>query len=236
MWKNKKVSVVLPAYNEGDNIRKAVNQFFDTGVADEVIVVNNNSKDQTVEETKKTKAKLVNEKRQGYGWANRRGLAEASGELIITCEPDDTFVANDIFKLLAYSDDFDVVFTTRTSPECIQEGANMNWFLRLGNIAVGKLLEYLHGGPRLTDVGSTFKLIKRKQLKKIMDKFTVGKSHFSPEFMLLCARAGIPSVEIPVNYKARIGTSKITGSLWKAFKLGIIMCAMIISYRFKRID
>lgn len=234
MWKGKKVSVVLPAYNEGKNIRKAINDFLTTKVVDEIIVVNNNSTDNTVEEAKKTKARIVTETRQGYGWANRRGLYEAKGYYIVTCEPDGTFVAKDIIRLLTYTDDFDAVFGTRTAKEHIWEGANMGWFLRLGNVFVAKMLEYIHNGPCLTDVGCTFKLIKKDALKKIQRKFTVGGSHFSPEYMILCLKNNIDTVEIPVNYKGRIGSSKITGTFWKAFKLGLVMIALIIRYKFKK--
>ena len=233
MYKNQKVSVVFPAYNEEKNIQEAVNDFFATGLVDEIIVVNNNSNDNTVAEAKKTKAKIVTEKRQGYGWANRRGLAEAGGDIIVTCEPDGTFIAKDILKLLIYSDEFDAVFGTRTSKELIWDGANMGWFLRLGNVFVAKLLEYLHNGPCFTDVGCTFKLIKKNPLKKIQKKFTVGTSHFSPEFMILCIKNNLSIIEIPVNYRGRIGQSKITGTFWKAFKLGLIMIELIIRYKFK---
>jgi glycosyltransferase involved in cell wall biosynthesis len=232
MWNHKTISVVFPAYNEEENIRNAIQDFFSTGVIDEIIVVDNNSSDATAEEVKKTKAKLITEHRQGYGWANRRGLKEAKGDLIITCEPDGTFSAQDIFKLLAYSGDFDAVFGTRTSKECIWSGANMNWFLRLGNEFIAKLLEYCFNGPSFTDVGCTFKCISKSALRKIEKRFTVGGSHFSPEFMILCVMKNIRTVEIPLNYGKRIGTSKITGSFWKAFKLGLVMIGLILAYRF----
>ena len=233
MWKGKKISVVLPAYNEEKNIRNAINEFFKTGMVDEIIVINNNSKDRTEEEAKKTKAKIINEARQGYGNANIRGLREAKGDIIIMCEPDGTFVAEDIHKFLVYSEDFDVVFGTRTSRASIWSGANMGWFLRVGNVFVAKLLEYLHNGPCLTDVGCTYKLLKRPAIDKIKDKFKVGGSHFSPELMILVIKNRTKCIEIPVNYKGRIGQSKITGSFWKAFKLGLAMIWLIISYKFK---
>ena len=234
MYNNKTVSVVFPAYNEEENIRNAVEEFFATRVVDEIIVVDNNSKDNTASEVKKTKATLVKETKQGYGNALQAGLKSASGDLIITAEPDATFFAKDIHKLLLYSDDFDVIFGSRTSKECIRSGANMNWFLRVGNWFVAKVLEYNFNGPSLTDVGCTMKMIKRDALNKIQHKFTVGKSHFSPEFMILCIKERIKCVEIPVNYSARVGTSKITGSFWKAFKLGVVMLWLIFSYKFIR--
>jgi len=234
MWKKQKVSVIFPAYNEKENIAQAVKEFLATGVVDEVVVVDNNSRDGTGELAKKAGAKVFLETRQGYGWANRRGLAEAKGDLLITAEPDGTFAADDIFKLLAYADEFDVVFGTRTSKGLIWPGAKMNRFLRIGNLAVAKLLEYLHNGPCLTDVGCTMKLLHRDALKKIQTQFTVGGNHFSPELMVLCIKNRLKCVEIPVNYKSRIGHSKITTDNSKAFKLGLKMIWLIISYRFKK--
>ncbi len=233
MWNKQKVSVVFPAYNEQEGIKAAIDDFFSTGVVDEIVVVDNNSKDRTAEIIKKTRARYVLETRQGYGHALRRGLKEATGDLIITAEPDGTFEGKDIMKLLIYSDDVDVVFGTRTSKELIWEGAKMNWFLRIGNEFVAKVLEYVHNGPCLTDVGCTLKLIKKDSLRKIERKFRVGGSQFSPEFMIICIKNKLKCVEIPVNYKGRIGSSKITSTNYKAFKLGLQMIWLIISYRFK---
>lgn len=231
MYKNKSISVIFPAYNEEENINRAIEEFFNIKVVDEIIAVDNNSTDNTAKEIKKTKARYVLEKKQGYGFALQRGLREAKGDLVFMCEPDGTFIAKDIFKMLTYADEFDVVFGTRTSKSLIWEGAKMDWFLRVGNVFIAKLLEYIHNGPCLTDVGCTLKMIKRQALQKIMEKFTVGSSHFSPEFMILCIKNGFKCVEIPVNYKGRIGQSKITANPWKAFKLGLRMIWLICKYK-----
>jgi len=231
MWNKKKVSVVFPAYNEEKGIGKAIREFFSVKFVDEIIVVDNNSKDKTAEIVKKTKAKLIQENKQGYGYALIRGLKEATGDYVITAEPDGTFLAKDIHKLLLYSDDFDVVFGTRTSKSLIWDNAKMDWFLRMGNVFIAKILEYLFNGPSLTDVGCTMKLIKKGVYQKIKNKFTVGGSHFSPEFMLLIIKNKIRCVEVPINYKERIGYSKITNTFWKSLKLGLIMIHFIISYR-----
>jgi len=127
-----------------------------------------------------------------------------------------------------------VVFGTRTSKSLIWSGAKMYWFLRAGNVIVAKLLEYLHNGPCLTDVGCTMKLIKKDSLERVQSQFSVKGSHFSPEFMILTIKNIIKCVEIPVNYKERVGDSKITSNFWKSFKLGIIMIGFIFKERFKR--
>lgn len=234
MHNGKKVSVVFPAYNEEKNIATAIADFFSSGAVDEVLVVDNNSGDDTAKEVSATRARLVGETRQGYGYALQRGLREASGDLIILAEPDGTFMGKDVLKLLAYADDFQMVLGTRTSKELIWEGANMNFFLRFGNVAVAKLLEWLYSGPCLTDCGCTLRLIHRGALDKIKDELTVGRSHFLPEMVILCLKKGIPIIEIPVNYKGRVGSSKITGSFKGAFITAMNMIGLILGYKFRR--
>ena len=70
-------------------------------------------------------------------------------------------------------------------------------------------------------------------MEKIKCKLTVGGSHFNPEFMIMVFINKIKAIEIPVNYKRRVGESTITGSMIKAFLLGIRMSMMIFSYWFR---
>jgi len=233
MWNGKTVSVVFPAYNEAENIRAAIEDFFSSGYVDSVLVVNNNSKDGTVAEIKKTKAVFVNETDQGYGYAVRRCLREGTGDYIILAEPDGTFSGKDVLKLLAYCEDFDMVIGTRTAKDLIWSGANMGAFLRWGNWAVAKMLEALFSGPSLTDVGCTMRLIKKNALAKIQDQFTVTGSEFLPEMTTLAILNKLKIVEIPLNYKERVGTSKITGETIKAFRLGMRMIFLILGYRLR---
>lgn len=231
MWGNKTVSVIFPTYNEKDSIHACINELVDTGVVDEIVVVNNNAVAGTSEEIKKTKAREVFEPKQGYGYAIRRGFKEVSGDIIVISEPDGTFSGHDIRKLLAYSEDFDAVLGTRTTSVLIWKGSNMGVFLKWGNWAVAKLMEFLFNTTTLTDVGCTMKLIKKIGLDKIIDKFTVGGSHFGVEMMLLIILHKIKFIEIPVNYKPRVGESSVTGSRIKAFLLGITMIWTVLKYR-----
>lgn len=233
MWRDKQVSVIFPTYNEKESIYSSIIDFFASGYVDEVIVVNNNAAPGTDEEVKKTPAKLVYEKQQGYGYAIRRGFAEATGDILIISEPDGTFEGKDVVKLLAYSDDFPVVFGTRTTSILIWSGANMGWLLRAGNILVAKLIEFLFDTTTLTDVGCTMKLFKREALRRIENKFTIGGSHFGPELMILTILNGIRFIEIPVNYKKRVGVSSVTGNKIVAFFLGLKMIMLILKYRIK---
>ena len=231
MWRNKKVSVIFPTYNEKDSIREAVEDFFSSGHVDEVIVVNNNAADGTDEEVQQTQARLVHEERQGYGYAIWRGLAEATGDLLLISEPDGTFSGHDVIKLLAYSDDVPVVFGTRTQRELVWEGANMGVFLKWGNWAVGKLIEFSYNTTLLTDVGCTMRLLRREAYEQVAPQFSVGGSPFGPQITLLTILNGIPFIEVPVNYKRRVGESSVTGNKVRAFFLGLQMIGMIIRYR-----
>jgi glycosyltransferase involved in cell wall biosynthesis len=231
MYGQKSVTVVFPAYNEEQYIRPAVEDFFSAGVVDEIVVVDNNSRDRTADEARLTRARVVQETAQGYGHALRRGLREASSDIVIMAEPDGTFIGRDVLKLLAYSDDFDMVCGTRTTRELVWARANMGWFLRIGNWVVAKTLQLLFGGPSLSDCGCTLRLTHKSALARIQDHMTVGGSHFLPEMVILGLKHGLKIIEVPVNYRSRIGESKITGSMGGTLRTGLRMILLILRYR-----
>ena len=233
MWHGRTVSVILPTYNERDSIRQSVEDILATGVADEVLVINNNAAAGTSEEVAKTDAREIHEPKQGYGNAIRRGFREATGELLIVSEPDGTFLGRDILKLLAYADDFDVVYGSRTARMFIWRGANMGLFLRWGNWAVAKLMEFLFNSTNLTDVGCTMRLIHRTALEQIEPEITIGGSSFGPEMMILTLLHGQKLIQIPVNYLPRVGESSVTGDFGKAFFLGMTMIGLVLRYRLR---
>ncbi len=233
MWNGETVSIVFPCYNEEEGIGQAIEDFFASGYIDEIVVVDNNSKDRSAEIVSTTKARLVSESNQGYGFALRRGLREATGDLIILAEPDGTFMGKDVLKLLAYSDDFDMVCGTRTTRELIWAEANMGILLRMGNWIVAKMLEFLFNGPSLSDCGCTLRLIQRRTAQRLQPYLTVGKSHFLPEMVVLGLLSQTRIIEVPVNYRGRLGTSKITGSFKTAWRVGWRMITLIWSYRIR---
>ena len=233
MWGDKTVSVIFPTYNEKDSIRAAIREFEATGVIDEIVVVNNNAAQGTSEEVAPTSAREVLEPEQGYGAAIQRGFRETSGDLVIVSEPDGTFRGRDVFKLLSYSEDFEVVYGSRTIKELIWEGANMGLFLKWGNYAVAKLVEFLFNTTSLTDVGCTMRCIRRESLRKVQPFFTVSGSFFGPEMMVLTILMNMRMIQIPMNYTKRVGTSSVTGNKWVAFLLGLRMIRLIVEYRLR---
>ncbi len=232
-FEGKKVSLVMPAYNEEKSVGKVVADNRALKLFDEIIVVDNCSTDRTCERARHAGAKVVREERPGYGFAIRRGLSEARGDIIVITESDDTFEARDAFKLLAYIDDADMVLGSRTNFELVKPGAKMGQFLKWGNFSIAKLIQLLWvGHVRLTDVGCTLRAIRRKSLVRMIGSFEVGGSTFSPEMIVKCLKGGMKVLEIPVWYKARIGDSKITSDFWKSLRLGVEMIALILRERF----
>ena len=218
-------------YAERDSIRAVIEGFYATGVVDEVVVVDNNAQAGTREAVEHTPARIVVEPRQGYGHATRRGLMEARGDLVVICEPDGTFMPQDILKLLVYSGECDVVFGTRTTRELIWQGANMLRFLRWGNWAVAKFIEVIFNTSHLSDVGCTYRLLRRDVARGVAERMTVGGHHAGVEVMLLILTSGKRFVEVPVNYLPRVGQSSVTGNPFLAALVGLRMVALALRFR-----
>jgi glycosyltransferase involved in cell wall biosynthesis len=239
-WRGSRISVVLPTYNERESIRAAILDFAAIDVVDEILVINNNAAPGTSEEVaaaiqqlpNDTLVREIHEPRQGYGFAIQRGLREAKADFIVVSEPDGTFLGRDTFKLLAYVDDFDVVYGSRTARTFIWRGANMGLWLRWGNWCVAKLMEFLFNSTNLTDVGCTMRLIRRDALARLDGQFTIGGSAFGPEMMLLSLIHGLRVIQVPVNYLPRIGLSSVTGDVGTAIRLGFTMIGLVLRYRF----
>ncbi len=238
MYKSKTITLILPTYNEKDSIKKVIHDFealiySGQPLVDEILVINNNAAAGTSEEVAPTTAKEIFERKQGYGAAIICGFRNATGDLIVVCEPDDTFLSEDIFKLLAYSEDVDIVYGSRTVQNFILSGANMGTFLRWGNWAVAKMMELIFNTNQLSDVGCTYRLINRNSLIELLPSFKVHSNFFGPEMMLRGYLAKMKCVQIPIRYQQRVGISSVTGDLKKAFYLGCKMIFLIIAVRFK---
>ena len=235
MFLGKTIALVLPTYNEKDSIRSVIEEFAALGVVDDIIVINNNAAEGTSEQVAGSAAREIHEPIQGYGAAILRGLREADTDLIAVCEPDATFAPTDLFKLLEYSRDFDVVYGSRTMNDLIWEAANMGWFLRFGNWSVAKLMEVLYDTASLSDVGCTYRIMNRSTRDFVVQHCRVTGNFFGPEMMIATVKGRLRIVQIPLNYKERVGVSSVTGDTIKAIKLGLRMIALIFEKRFTRL-
>ena len=111
----------------------------------------------------------------------------------------------------------------------------MPHWVRIGNIFCAKLIQVLFSGPSLSDVGCTFKALTKESRDAIISECRVTASHFSPELMIRLLSKKYRVIEIPVNYKGRIGDSKITGgNVSRTIALGLRMIIFILVEAFRR--
>ena len=233
MWHGKTIAVVLPTYRERDSIARCIKAFEALGVVDDIVVVNNNAEPGTSDEVAATSAREIFEPVQGYGAAIQRGLREVDADLVCICEPDNTFDPSDLFKLLPFTHECDVVLGSRTVSTFIWSGANMDWFLRWGNWGVAKLIEVCFNTAYQSDVGCTMRVMSRGCIERITPGFTAHGSRFGLEMQVLCAVNGERIVQVPVNYLPRVGTSAVTGDRRKAWDLGIEMIGVVLKTRLR---
>ena len=103
----------------------------------------------------------------------------------------------------------------------------MGWLLRIGNMAVAKYAELLYNTNQLTDVGCTMRLLRRSAYEEMAPRFTVQGSHFGVEMMVLSFLLGHRVIQVPVNYRRRVGTSSVTGSRAHAIRVGLRMIGLL---------
>jgi len=236
------VAVAITAYNDGEATADAVRQFRAQESVLDILVIDNNCTDRTAELAAAAGARVIREHRQGYGFACIRGLWEScrisNADIIVLTEGDGTFVAQDLPKFLAYIDQADMVIGTRVVRPLVEHGSQMDYFFTWGNIAVAMLLrlrfwdsQFL-GAAGLSDVGCTYRAIRREALERILPDLVVGSNHFSPHMMLVALARGLSIIEIPITFRRRIGLSKgASQSLWKGLVVGLAMIWHIITYR-----
>ena len=231
---NYEVSVIIPAYNEEKTIGYVINDFKMHPAVDEVLVVDNNSKDNTSYVSLEAGAIVVCEEKQGYGCALRRGMDEAAGDIIILTEADGSFRSKDLPKLLEYMKECDMVIGTRTTKQMIEQGANMYPLIRWGNIFFGKLIQMLWWtkGLRFTDVGCTYRAIWKQSYRKIRHNLKGNGPEFSPAMMISVMLAEQRIIEVPVSYFRRLGgESKHSKNFLGAAKTALKMFRITMTYR-----
>ncbi len=233
MWKKKTIWVVMPAYNEEKGIYNTVKNFLSIPEVDKVVVVDNNSKDKTIKLAKEAGAIVVEEKKQGYGYACIRALKESKADYTVLVESDDSFYPEDIYKFLGFIEHFDMVKGGRSNDHLIDKEADWTPFLKYGNWFIAKLIQVLYGGPSMRESGGTYRMIKKECLNTLLPYLSRGDAAFLPYMVTIASRLNFEILEIPIRYRKRSGISKITGNRWRALKLGFTMIWVVIINRIK---
>jgi len=235
--KKKRISLIIPAYNEEESIQYVIEDFKDK--VDELLIINNNSSDKTVEIAEKHGIKAITGSFGGYGEALKYGMDQANGDIFILTEADGSFTSSDLGKILEYLKSADMVLGTRTTKQMLDPDANMKTIVKWGNILVAKMIEALWWGsstPRLTDVGCTYRGIWKDSYDKIKDHLKSPGPEFSPEMIIEGINSKLRIIEIPVTYEERVGgVSKLSKNIYATARTGLCMLKLIIHKKFKTI-
>ena len=204
------ISVIIIALNEEAAIGKVVNSV-PKNLADEIIVVDNGSRDRTAEIAAASGARIVTERVPGYGRAFRAGLRSLSPqcEIVVFLDGDGSDCPEMMDRLVApiVAGKCDFVIGSRTRGR--REPGSMNFHQVIAGYVIGFILRMLYG-VHSTDMGP-FRAIRHETLARLnLREETYG---WPLEMQMRAARAGVRTMEVPVDYRRRAGgQSKIAGS------------------------
>ena len=226
------IKVIIPAYNEVDSIAKVILDIPRT--VDEIIVVNNNSTDNTETNAKQAGATVLNENRKGYGYACLKGMdyiskQEIKPDIVVFLDGDYSDYPEELTKIIQPIVDNNIDFVVGARVKQLRENGSMTKPQIFGNWLATTLMTYLFKST-FTDLGP-FRAIKYNKLLALnMEDKTYG---WTVEMQLKVLKQKMTYVEIPVPYRNRIGISKVSGTVKGAVMAGIKILGWIFKYSFK---
>ena len=232
-----KIKVIIPAFNEQDSIANVIQDI--PSLVEEVIVVNNNSTDLTEVNAKHAGATVLTENRKGYGYACLKGMDYIAStslsnplkkpDIIVFLDGDYSDYPEELTKIIApiIEDNIDLVIGSRVK-ELREDGA-MTPQQIFGNWLATKLMSIFFNA-KFTDLGP-FRAIKYEKLLALnmVDK-TYG---WTVEMQLKALKQKLSYTEVPVNYRNRIGVSKVSGTIKGSIFAGVKILSWIFKYSFK---
>jgi len=203
--------IIIPAFNEARAIGQVIADIPD-GLADEVVVVNNASTDETEDNARAAGATVLTEPQRGYGAACLRGLEYAKAkqpDIVVFLDGDYSDHPEEMTDLVEpiADDEADFVVGSRIRGEA-EPGALLPQ-AQIGNRVACTLMKHIWG-VTYTDLGP-FRAIRFRDLVALdMQDETFG---WTIEMQIKAAEAGLRIDEVPVSYRRRVGVSKITGTI-----------------------
>jgi glycosyltransferase involved in cell wall biosynthesis len=225
------IVVIIPALNEERAIGKVL-AHIPSNIASEVVVVDNNSSDATAKVAQNFGATVVHESRKGYGFACLKGIEYIMSrtkktDVVVFLDADYSDYPEEMANLIQpiIQQDYDMVIGSRSLGKR-QKGA-MPWHQILGNRLAIMLINVLYG-VHYTDLGP-FRAIKFASLLKLdMKEQRYG---WTVEMQAKAAKQRLRCFEVPVTYRARIGTSKISGTAKGTLCAGYSILATLLKNR-----
>lgn len=226
------IKVIIPAFNEGDSIGKVISEI--PSMVDEVIVVSNNSTDDTEVNAEKAGATVLKEARKGYGFACLKGMdyianSDSKPDIIVYLDGDYSDYPEELTKLVQPILEHDIDFVIGARVKEWRESGSMTKPQIFGNwLATGLMKLFFRA--KFTDLGP-FRAIKYSKLLELkMEDKTYG---WTVEMQLKALKQKLTYLEIPVKYKRRIGVSKVSGTVKGSVMAGIKILFWIFKYSFK---
>lgn len=226
------IKVIIPAYNEEDSIAKVINDIPKS--VEEVIVISNNSTDDTEINARNAGATVLSETRKGYGYACLKGMdyvakQQQQPDIIVFLDGDYSDYPEELTKIVApiVKDNLDFVIGARVKR--LREQGAMTPQQIFGNWLACVLMKLMFGA-KFTDLGP-FRAIKYDKLLALqMEDKTYG---WTVEMQLKALKQKLSYTEIPVNYRNRIGISKVSGTVKGSVMAGVKILGWIFKYSFK---
>lgn len=228
-----RIDVVIPAFNEESSLPLVLTAIPHPPV-ERVIVVDNNSTDDTARVASERGAIVVPESRPGYGSACLRGLAylreHRPPEIVVFLDADYSDHPEELPDVIApiLKDQADLVIGSRTLGER-QPGALLPQ-ARVGNVIACQMIRMLYG-HRYTDLGP-FRAISWAALEDIQMADT--DFGWTAEMQVKALRHELRTVDVPVSYRKRVGVSKITGTLKGTLLAGYKIVWTVLRYSIRR--
>lgn len=232
-----KIVVIIPAYNEEASIPYVIKEI--PSIVDEIIVVSNNSTDNTEEHARQAGATVLVEHQKGYGHACLKGMEYIAStslsdqsktpDIVVFLDGDYSDYPEELTKIVQPIIDENVDFVVGARVKELREEGSMTGPQIFGNWLATSLM-HLFFKSRFTDLGP-FRAIKYEKLLALkMEDKTYG---WTVEMQLKALKQKLSYREIPVKYKNRIGVSKVSGTVKGAIFAGVKILTWIFKYSFK---
>ena len=226
----KDVTFVLPAYNEEKSIENVLEGINLTYPESKVIVIDNNSTDNTASIAKNAGALLINEKKQGKGHAVKKGFKNVKSKFAIMIDADNTYYPNEAGKLLMKlkKNEADVVLGSRLNG--IRKKGAITPVNLFGNYILSLTATLLFS--KVSDVCTGYWAFKKEVIDYIL-KEGINSDGFEleAEMFSVISKKGYKILEIPINYGTRVDSPKLNSMNdgWKIFKT-LLLCKLQPTY------